>query len=142
MATIGMPTLSTALFVMAEPDGDEWHLRWSSAGHIPLVLLCPDGSVETLDLADNDTILGIGGVTRTQHDLVVPSGTVVVACTDGLVERRGELVDTGLARLRDVVGGLAPDADLDEACEHVIAELRPPGDRDDDVALLLLRLGS
>lgn len=142
MATIGMPTLSTALFVVAEPVADAWRLRWSSAGHLPLVLLHPDGSVETLDLTHNDTILGLGGVNRTQHELTVPVGTVVVACTDGLVERRGEPVDEGLARLHAVVGELDPDGDLDQACDRVIARLAPPADRDDDVALLLLRLGS
>src|SRR5438874_8327513 len=32
----------------------------------------------------------------------VPSKAVVVAFTDGLVERRGEVIDVGLARLRDL----------------------------------------
>jgi Stage II sporulation protein E (SpoIIE) len=56
--------------------------------------------------------------------------------TDGLVERRYEPIDTGLARLATALGTApqAPDACLD----HLLAELLPEAP-DDDVALVAVQ---
>ncbi|WP_447646920.1 SpoIIE family protein phosphatase [Nocardioides zeae] len=64
-------------------------------------------------------------------------GSTLLLYTDGLVERRGELLDEGIERLRAAVAaqpGLGPDA----LCDHVLAALGPF--EDDDVAVLALRL--
>jgi anti-sigma regulatory factor (Ser/Thr protein kinase) len=62
-------------------------------------------------------------------------GTVVLY-TDGLVERPGEHIDAGLARLAEVVRSAPPGPEA--LCEHVLRELVPTGGASDDVALLAL----
>jgi anti-sigma regulatory factor (Ser/Thr protein kinase) len=55
--------------------------------------------------------------------------------TDGLVERRDTVIDTGLDSL--AASASADHAGIEELCDHVMAALDPVGD--DDVALLVLR---
>ena len=57
--------------------------------------------------------------------------------TDGLVERRREPIDEGLARLRAAAEGF--DGSVDVLCDHLLEALRPPpGARHDDIALIAL----
>ncbi|MGI4895802.1 MAG: SpoIIE family protein phosphatase, partial [Janthinobacterium lividum] len=77
-------------------------LRWSNAGHLPPLLLHPDGRAELLE-RPSDLMLGLG-VDTDRHDHthhVQPSSTVLFY-TDGLVERRGEHLDDGLRRLVEI----------------------------------------
>ena len=55
--------------------------------------------------------------------------------TDGLVERPGELIDDGLARLCQVVTAEPPD----KACATVMAALVGSEPANDDIALLIFR---
>lgn len=117
--------------------GSGYAVRWANAGHPPPVLLGPDGTASLLD-AGGEMLLGIDPDTaREDLEVVVPGGSTLLLYTDGLVERRGELLDEGIERLRAAVAaqpGLGPDA----LCDHVLAALGPF--EDDDVAVLALRL--
>jgi serine phosphatase RsbU (regulator of sigma subunit) len=75
-------------------------------------------------------------VPRFDHTHPLPPGATLLLFTDGLVERRGQDIDTGLAELAEQAGSLA-GAPLDELCDTLITR----GGRvfDDDVALLALR---
>jgi serine phosphatase RsbU (regulator of sigma subunit) len=68
----------------------------------------------------------------------LPPGTTLLAFSDGLVERRGEVVDTGLARLAAVATatGARP---LDDTVDRVLDELTGGGTQDDTVLLALRR---
>lgn len=59
--------------------------------------------------------------------------------TDGLIERRHEDIDTGLARL---AGSLSRHrtADPEALADAVLFELLPPGGATDDTALIVVRL--
>jgi hypothetical protein len=59
-----------------------------------------------------------------------------VAFTDGLVERRGELLDIGLGRLAQAALVSAPD--LDEFVASIVSGLTGP-ESTDDIALLAFR---
>ncbi|WP_148616389.1 SpoIIE family protein phosphatase [Nocardioides rubriscoriae] len=137
MLGLGMPTIATAAFAHATRHGDGWRLTWTSAGHPPLLVRRPDGSAETLSITHNDVLLGLAESTRTQHEVLLPRGSTVLAYTDGLVERRREAMDEGLARLLVAVGE-AP-ADVDGLCDHVLAVMGG-SDRDDDIAVLAVTL--
>ena len=63
-------------------------------------------------------------------------GGTVLAYTDGLVERRGEHLDTGFERLRQ--GTLGLDGPLAERLARILAISIPAGSPD-DTALLGLR---
>ena len=61
----------------------------------------------------------------------------MVLYTDGLVERRTEVIDDGLERLRSTAEGF--DGSLEELCDHLMTELAPlPGAARDDVAIIAL----
>jgi serine phosphatase RsbU (regulator of sigma subunit) len=63
----------------------------------------------------------------------------VLLYTDGLVERRGQSLDEGLARLRQLLGELSGKGTLEELCDEVLARMSP--DRpEDDVALTAIQL--
>jgi len=115
-------------------------LRWSSAGHPPPLLVTRDGRARLLQ-APADLLLGLDpDAERHDHTAVLEPGTTVLLYTDGLVERRGEDLDTGLERLREAAGRLVAEGrsnDVEPLCDALLAELA--ADAEDDVVLLGLR---
>ncbi|MDQ1105792.1 PP2C family protein-serine/threonine phosphatase [Nocardioides zeae] len=133
-------TFLLAEVVLAErPGGGRGYtIRWANAGHPPPVLLGPDGTAALLDDA-GQMLLGIDPETvRSDLEANVPAGSTLLLYTDGLVERRGELLDAGMERLRAAVAD-QPDLGPDALCDHVLTALGPF--EDDDVAILAVRLG-
>jgi serine phosphatase RsbU (regulator of sigma subunit) len=64
------------------------------------------------------------------------AGDVLIAYTDGLVERRGEILDTGLERLQKVAS--RDFSSLDDMLSGIVTELS--GDEPaDDIALIGLQ---
>jgi serine phosphatase RsbU (regulator of sigma subunit) len=111
-------------------------LRWSNAGHPPPLLVQPDGTVQVLERPP-DLLLGVDPeAERADHAQALPDGSTVLFYTDGLIERRGVPLDTGLAWLTATVAAWA-HLPLEELCDRLLAELGPA---EDDVALLALRL--
>ncbi|MFH8681824.1 PP2C family protein-serine/threonine phosphatase [Streptomyces lydicus] len=115
-------------------------IAYSSAGHPPPALLHPDGTVELLDRA-TDPPLGARPEHVDRPEATVPftDDAVLVLYTDGLIERRREDIDIGLARL---AGSLARHwgADAETLADALLAELLPPGGATDDTALVVIRL--
>jgi anti-sigma regulatory factor (Ser/Thr protein kinase) len=68
----------------------------------------------------------------------MPSRSTLLLYTDGLVERRRESIDDGIARATDVVQHNRATA-LDELANVIMAQLTPANGYHDDVALLLYR---
>ncbi|MBB3674679.1 SpoIIE family protein phosphatase [Modestobacter versicolor] len=136
--------LATAVVARLEQTDDEHdqgltRLRWSNAGHPPPLVLTPDGQVELLATERADLLLGVDpSTTRRESVITVQRETVVLLYTDGLVERRSEDLDHGLARLQAIVAELA-GRDLDELVDEVLDRMLP-AIPDDDVALIAVRL--
>jgi serine phosphatase RsbU (regulator of sigma subunit) len=121
-------------------DWDTHTLTYSSAGHLPPALFRTDGTVTFLDRA-TDPPLGARPehVPRPEADLPFAEGDILVLYTDGLVERREEDIDAGLARLADSLvrnGRSDPEA----LADALLADLLPPGGNTDDTALVVIRL--
>lgn len=111
-------------------------LRWSNAGHLPPLLLHPDGRAELLT-RPADLLLGMRAhPERHDHTQVISPESTLLLYTDGLVERRGESLTIGLERLRRHVESLA-DLPLEQLCDRLVADLA--ADSEDDVALLAVR---
>lgn len=66
----------------------------------------------------------------------VPRAATFLAYTDGLIERRDENIDQGLARLRAAAAG--EHADLSELLGRVLRDMRN-GPAEDDTAIVGLR---
>ncbi|GAB3347186.1 SpoIIE family protein phosphatase [Micromonospora halotolerans] len=125
-------SLTTALYAMISPDRET--LRVSVAGHPRPVLAAPGRPNTVLD-AHIDPPLGAGrNRERRSTTADFPPGSVLVAYTDGLVERRGELFDAGVARLTAAV----PLAPVDTVAATVMATLDTEHPTD-DIALLAVR---
>ena len=75
--------------------------------------------------------------TYEEREWRVEPGSALVLYTDGLVERAGESLDTGLERLRAVVGD--GGGDLERLGDSLVDELLPDGPTQDDAALLIVR---
>jgi serine phosphatase RsbU (regulator of sigma subunit) len=122
-------------------DGDDARvqLRWSNAGHPPPVVVLPDHRVEMLESTTIDPLLGYApGRPRHEEIRLVPTGSVLLLYTDGLVERRDDDIDHGFARLREALHA-SRDEDLELLCTRLAAALAPEVPQD-DVAVLAVRL--
>ncbi|CAG7596589.1 PP2C family protein-serine/threonine phosphatase [Actinacidiphila bryophytorum] len=126
--------------VKAFIDWPERTITYSNAGHPPAALLHPDGSVQFLDQA-TDPPLGArpDHQPRPQATVDFTAGSTLVLYTDGLIERRHEDIDVGLARLASALRHRAL-FDPESLADTLLAELIPPTGATDDTALVVLRL--
>jgi phosphoserine phosphatase RsbU/P len=65
----------------------------------------------------------------------IPPGALLCFYTDGLIERRGEPIDDGMARLCRAVTAQPAET----ACATVMQAMVGSGPAQDDIALLMLR---
>ncbi|MEV7367941.1 SpoIIE family protein phosphatase [Streptomyces sp. NPDC091299] len=122
-------------------DWDAHDITYSSAGHLPPALLHGDGTVSFLDQATHPP-LGA----RLEHD-AWPQATIdftenafLALYTDGLVERRREDIDTGVARLADCLTHHRRASDAEALADALLSDLLPPEGVTDDTALVIVRL--
>jgi phosphoserine phosphatase RsbU/P len=84
----------------------------------------------------NGPMIGISsGAPRPLNTVKIPPGALLCFYTDGLVERRGEPIDVGMARLCRALAAGLPDA----ACAAVMGALVGSEPARDDIALLMIR---
>ncbi len=125
--------MATVLCAMFSPSLDQ--VRISSAGHLPPVIACPGKPAVPVDVAP-DVLIGVPTDQRRQlSTLGFPPGAVLCLYTDGLVERRDQPLDEGIARLCAGVTAQDPEA----GCVSVMAAMADVTAHSDDVALLMLR---
>lgn len=128
--------VQTATVIYAVLDPRTSTAQVSSAGHLPPILVMPGTHAEQIDLSA-DVLLGAQpGVRRHNSLLTIPPGARLCLFTDGLVERRRSDLDTGLARLREVLASSFGSSE--QVCAEVMAMLIGDTDAEDDVALLIL----
>jgi serine phosphatase RsbU (regulator of sigma subunit) len=135
--TAGRPS-ATAICAVYDPERRS--LRWTSAGHLPPLLL-RDGKALLVE-DRHDLLLGAkSDVAYRETGTELQAGDRLLLYTDGLIERRHASLDQVLAGLRQAAEGLgeAEDAgDLDRQADRLITELS--GDTDDDASLMLVRI--
>lgn len=105
----------------------------ANAGHLPLVRI--DGAVTAPVEGPLGPPLGVGSRYDTA-EIALASGTVILAYTDGLVERRDEAIDAGIARLCRVAG---PTPDLETLLDRVLVGLLQHRPSEDDTAIMGLQ---
>ncbi|MFF3859492.1 PP2C family protein-serine/threonine phosphatase [Streptomyces sp. NPDC002209] len=121
-------------------DWDTHIITYSCAGHPPPALLRTDGTVEFLDQA-TDPPLGArpDHVARPQATTPFTEGDTLVLYSDGLIERRREDIDTGLARLADALTRHL-GTDPEPLADALLLDLLPAVGATDDTALVIVRL--
>ena len=126
--------MTTLIYAVIEPD--RGRLRLVNAGHPPPALVVPGSSARLLE--GSCPALGIAEICRAPEIVVdFPPGATLALFTDGLIERRHEGIDAGLARLLGALGG-AP-GDVDAVRDDVIEACLGPERVDDDVTALFVR---
>ena len=114
-------------------------MRWTNAGHLPPLIIHPDGTLAALGDWRGELLLGVdASVRRGESVITLDAGTTVLLYTDGLIERRDGDLDEGMARLRAAATDLA-GVSLDELCDELLDRL-VQGRPEDDVALVAIRL--
>jgi serine phosphatase RsbU (regulator of sigma subunit) len=113
-------------------------LRWSSAGHLPPLLVHADGRVATLATRPERLLGAESSGPRSDHELVIAPRDTVVLYTDGLVETGRSGLDEGIARLSAALGRLHA-LPLPDLCDQLLEAL-VPGRAYDDIAVLAVRV--
>jgi serine phosphatase RsbU (regulator of sigma subunit) len=141
MADLGVAGMASLVYARISPlraGATTRELRWTSAGHPAPLLLDPDGRARYLDATPSDPLLGIfHAAPRRDHHVAVEQGSTLLLYTDGLVERRGEHLDTGLERLR-VAAEQHHALPVEHFVDKLLAELGMI-ERGDDTAVLAVR---
>jgi serine phosphatase RsbU (regulator of sigma subunit) len=129
---------TTCLVVVVDPEREE--LRFASAGHLPALFAAPDGTIEFLAQPQGAPLMAATGRDRDTGVRPFPVGATIVLFTDGLVERRREVIDEGLARLASVVAQRT-FLPIERLRDEITTELVDPSRQRDDIALVVARLG-
>ncbi|MGW0838655.1 PP2C family protein-serine/threonine phosphatase [Streptomyces sp. NPDC002787] len=121
-------------------DWDSHTITYSCAGHPPPALVHPDGTVTFLNRATDPPLAARPTqVARPEARTPFVDEATLVLYTDGLIERRTEGIDTGLARLADSLARHRKH-DPETLADALLADLLPPSGNTDDTALIVLRL--
>jgi serine phosphatase RsbU (regulator of sigma subunit) len=136
MDGVSESSFATVVYLVIDPAAGV--CRFTSAGHPPPLAVYPDGRAEYLEGGRGLPLGTVAEPSYTQDTVEVPIGSTLILYTDGLIERRDQTIDEGLAQLREaaLVGPLDPERLVD----HVLHELVGAGQRRDDIAILAVRL--
>jgi phosphoserine phosphatase RsbU/P len=125
--------VATVLCAIISPSRDQ--MRICSAGHLPPITARPGQPATPADIPP-DLLIGMPPLhPRRVTTLDLPPGAVLCLYTDGLVERRDQPIDHGIARLCSVVTTAEPEA----GCASVMIAMAGYSPHTDDVALLIVR---
>ncbi|MFD5657974.1 PP2C family protein-serine/threonine phosphatase [Streptomyces hirsutus] len=128
--------VTTACLARIEAEGNGWRLHWSTAGHLPPLVVTAEGRTRYLD-AEPGLPLGVDdALPRPDHIHRLLAGDTVLMFTDGLVEHPQRSLDEGMGELA-VIASAHSGLPLDALC-RVLAD-RHPSDGHDDLAVLALR---
>jgi serine phosphatase RsbU (regulator of sigma subunit) len=133
-------TTATVFFGRLTRTGSTAHLQYCNAGHLHPLLRTPDGSVTALDGGSRVLLgtLGTGApdVDSSNAQVDMPSGSILLLYTDGLVEREGISFDEATNRLIETLSGFDPSAPLSRLCQPLLHS----SDARDDTTVFAVRV--
>ncbi|MFI8522364.1 SpoIIE family protein phosphatase [Streptomyces sp. NPDC085481] len=133
-AEIDASQIATCVYAVHDPN--EGKLVYASAGHLPILVRDEDGTVRRAEDPTGPP-LGTGGWLHTSGSIALPPGSTAVLYTDGLVERRREDIDEGVAALERALSGATGTPQV--VCDRLLRSLGVTAEHDDDVAVLVLQ---
>ncbi len=125
--------LATVMVIVVDVLTGECHA--ASAGHLPPLVIGPDGSADFLDVPPGPPV-GAAGTQPAATRFRIEQGAALVGYTDGLVESRTVTLEAGMAALVGAWGALGADDPSPAASLVAAVEL---ADGNDDVCALVLR---
>lgn len=133
-AEIDANQIATCVYAVHDPN--EGRLVYSSAGHLPILVRDETGTVVRADEPTGPP-LGTGGWMHTSGSVPLSPGSTAVLYTDGLVERRDQDLDEGIAALEHALAGATGTPQV--ICDRLVRSAGVQADHDDDVAVLVLQ---
>ncbi|MEW2400721.1 SpoIIE family protein phosphatase [Streptomyces sp. NPDC046862] len=148
VSDLGHDKFATCCYAVFDPVTRTCSL--SLAGHLPPAVVHPDGTIRVPELAA-DPPLGAAEPPFEVHELRLPEESLLVFCTDGLVESATRDIDQGLTQLRQVLASALARTSyfptgtrhgdigrLDDLCDAVVPALLPNREQTQDDAVLLV----
>ena len=127
-------TMNVAVF-----DPADRSLSYASAGHPPPFLRrAATGEIHRLANGHGPVLGPVPDVSYAQGYVKVEPGDVVVMYTDGLIERRGQDIETGIMRAQSLIAQWSDDVSLPGAC-RALTQTMAPAPRNDDVCVVAVR---
>lgn len=126
--------IATCAYAIHDPN--EGRLVYASAGHLPILVRDEHGTVQRADEPTGPP-LGTGGWMHSSGSVPLGPGSTAVLYTDGLVERRNEDLDEGIAALERALAGATGSPQV--VCDRLVRSAGVTPDHDDDVAVLVLQ---
>ncbi|MFX4293477.1 SpoIIE family protein phosphatase [Streptomyces bohaiensis] len=146
VSELGDDFYATCLYAVYDPTSRM--CDFASAGHLPPVVVRPDGGAHVPRVPANAPL----GAATPPFDVLraeVPDGSLIALFTDGLVESRGHDIDDSVDRFTRLLAATAGDDGppvagghdaLDGLCDSLVTSLTATlRNRRDDAALLLAR---
>jgi serine phosphatase RsbU (regulator of sigma subunit)/integral membrane sensor domain MASE1 len=134
---------ATAAVAIIEPDVSV--VTYATAGHPPILIRrAKTGTVETPPAAEGPALClpsDYDFPQYTQGQTGFDVGDIMLMYTDGLIERRGEDLEEGIARVAERLQAWQPGAPLGSFCDELIASLRADPQLDDMCVLAIARPG-
>ncbi len=137
LCRLGADHLATVLYGLLDLTSGE--LRWATAGHPPPIFFRPSEAAPVEDATTRGPLLGFRpGVDYGETTRILRPGEGVLLYSDGLVERRGENLDDGIARVSALLAA-AVNGPVEGLCDRLMSD--PDGGHEgrDDVCQLLVR---
>jgi sigma-B regulation protein RsbU (phosphoserine phosphatase) len=134
------PPAKYATMFLACYDASTRMLTYSNAGHLPPLLVGRDGDVQRLETSG--TVVGLfDGITYEKSSVVMHSGDIFVAYSDGITEPENEFGEFGEERLMQLIlqNRDQPLARISEVVTTAVADWIAGGEQPDDVTLVLAR---
>jgi sigma-B regulation protein RsbU (phosphoserine phosphatase) len=115
-------------------------LTYSNAGHLPPIILAPDGTVRRLETGG--TVVGLFHDRDYEEETVeLYPGDVFIAFSDGITEPENEFGEFGEERLIETVAAYR-HLPLERICEHAVSAIQDwigSTEQPDDITLVLAR---
>jgi PAS domain S-box-containing protein len=127
--------MATLMYLVVEPDRSS--VRLASAGHVPPLVVGPDGMAGFLGGAPDPPLGVFESPSHSEVAMALEPGATLVLYTDGLVEQRGVSIDAGLEALR--AAATEPGDDPEALCDRLMDVMLSVHDPSDDIALLVLQ---
>ena len=133
-----IPNAYCTTVFLAVLDTETGILHYSNAGHMPAMLAGPESRTSMLNDARSVPLAVRRDQPRPQASCRLPFGSTLMLFTDGLVERKYESIDDGIARAAAVLVETMK-LPLNAVTDVVLRELAPVAGYDDDVAMVFYR---
>jgi PAS domain S-box-containing protein len=127
--------MATLLYLVMEEDHET--ATFASAGHVPPLVISPEGEAEYLATAPNPPLGVFESPQHSEKRTKLAPGSTIVLYTDGLVEERGVSIDQGLEALR--MAASQDSCHPYELCKRLVDSMLAIRPANDDIAVLALR---